>query len=481
MASSRRYPSLKSTGASAFVGFALIFAVFVTLPSSGGAAGSSWGRASTQSWNASKFLSSTLVGDTVGNTTVLTGREVRRFLADGTQDLPYGANAAVTLAGATVSHLAVQASGRIVVVGTRPNSNGQLVVELTRLGFDGLLDTSFGVAGKASVLIEGGPTVVPSEIFVDPLGRITTVVSPGGSGSGVAYLHRWRAWGAIDTNFGTQGLLRVPLQNVDGIAGQGSIVATWEDGSFLIDSGAQWTKFLTNGSLDLTFGSNGSVTPTLPILPGENGPWVPSISKAVAISGGRLLVVSLANDIDGPTVGNHLVVTRLSPLGLPDLSFGTNGTVIPVVSPGDGQTDRVLLLGGVHRVGAWVTISGGAVSLQQAVLLRMTTDGVADPGFGLNGVMQVRSGGGCDDHVAAFTSVTCIAPIQYLDSVESNRVIQHFVGEPPSILLEPPSTAPLPPAIGSNVGRTAAPQAPEPEVIVGRRPASQTPPTTAKL
>ena len=115
-----------------------------------------------------------LAGTVVNPVSPATSRFLlRRLNADGTPDTGFGASGVVDTAlsqNAGAGGVALQADGRIVVVGTRAfSANSNFVV--ARYGVDGTLDTAFGEDGTLSIDFFGF-TDIGENVLVQPDGRI---------------------------------------------------------------------------------------------------------------------------------------------------------------------------------------------------------------------------------------------------------------------------------------------------------------------
>jgi uncharacterized delta-60 repeat protein len=126
-----------------------------------------------------------------GKILMLISRTFARYLPDGTLDGPYTFNAASATnafdAGFTFADLAIQADGKVVVVGRVGTTNGlgegSQGVEVVRFNTNGTLDTSFGASGHVRIPVMAG--------FDDPVG---IVALPQGN-IGVAFNHQSRCAG----------------------------------------------------------------------------------------------------------------------------------------------------------------------------------------------------------------------------------------------------------------------------------------------
>jgi uncharacterized delta-60 repeat protein len=101
-------------------------------------------------------------------------------------------------------------------------------------------------------------------------------------------------------------------------------------------------RFLPTGTLDPTFGSGGVAS----VAAGSEA----RVHDLVTVSGGRVVGVGLSVGRDYDTL-----VWRLTPLGAPDPTFGTNGLTVRGLAPGSdvawvavaGPDDTVTVAGGV--------------------------------------------------------------------------------------------------------------------------------------
>ncbi len=263
------------------------------------------------------------------------------------------------------------------------------------------------------VLASAGGAATPPSAASDDIARAALLQPDGkvvavGSSDGRFALARYLSSGALDSSFGDHGLVTT---DVDGRADNEILAAALEaDGSIVAAgrSGVRATvvRYREDGSLDRGFGEGGSVTlgccraASVAVLPNRE-----SIVIASGASGSRVYRLSADGAIDpafttaeapvdvravvpvgggivtaGLSSGESqasLVVSRLSPDGSPDESFGSDGTVTTAL-PAGASVDGIAANpdGGVLVAGS----VGG-----QALVGRFGPDGSADAAFGDEG------------------------------------------------------------------------------------------------
>jgi uncharacterized delta-60 repeat protein len=182
----------------------------------------------------------------------------------------------------------------------------------------------------------------------------------------------------LDPSFGAGGV--VLTGGAQG--GRWSAVHAFADGSFLAagevgNDTLALTKRRADGTPDPAFGSGGLVT-----IGGGQGSVV--ARSVIVLPDDRILVAATAT-----AASPVIVVARLSPAGVLDGSFGSNG-LATVTTSGGGvrlghaavQSDGKIVLAGTHPG-----------SSDAGILARLTPDGQTDAGFGSGGQSRVLLGG----------------------------------------------------------------------------------------
>jgi len=248
---------------------------------------------------------------------------VLRYLADGTLDAGFGTGGIVTTDFGSyefASQLVIQPDGRIVVVG---GNGGEGIVVLRYLA-DGTPDASFG--GDGSVILAIGTSATARGVALQPDGRIVVVGSQFEPFIGTrAAVLRLLADGSLDPAFGVGGVVP-PDATPFYYAGA---VALLPDGRLYVGGFASsWCviRYLSDGSLDGTFGTGGIVTTPM----AGNA----TVDDMALQPDGRLVA---AGHEFVSSVGNSPVVIRYLSDGTLDPSFGIV-TTLAGTDPGATQT-----------------------------------------------------------------------------------------------------------------------------------------------
>jgi uncharacterized delta-60 repeat protein len=257
---------------------------------------------------------------------------------------------------------------------------------------DGTLDPNFGNGG----IVITGPngSGVAKQAAIQPDGRIVAVGYGGNLASPTSatdvLLARYEANGTLDATFGTQGLV---ITHIPGPSGNefGYDVALQPDGKIVVvghkfEAHAEMlaVRYLTNGSLDPSFGVNGIVRLT---------PATESFANSIALQpDGRILLGGLTNGATGPS---SISVVRLQPNGSLDSTFGTGGlATIDASGNGTGGTmfDLALQADGRIVVTGFVRPDPLLPEDTQLATARFTAAGLPDSTFGTNGVVRTNVG-----------------------------------------------------------------------------------------
>ncbi|NCC24322.1 MAG: tetratricopeptide repeat protein [Deltaproteobacteria bacterium] len=236
---------------------------------------------------------------------------VLRLDADLVPDPTFGQNGLVTFNGGGQDKgfaVAVDDNGRIVAVGAHV-PQGQTKENLLVLGLtaDGRLDPDFATNGVFTYGLEGDNSDYANFVDLQPDGRI---VVAGSAHDGQAFkivLLRLHADGALDTGFGDQGVVvfrdsAAVFDYAYGVAVQnnGRIVLAGVSNDGVADK-AVVLRFESNGSLDTGFGNQGTFVFSGP-GPGPDRAHGLDIQKD-----GNIVVTGYANDGQA----NEILVFRL--------------------------------------------------------------------------------------------------------------------------------------------------------------------------
>ena len=255
---------------------------------------------------------------------------VARFDSSGLPDTTFGKNGVVvapsTVAGQAETPLSVSvlSSGQILEVGNVELANRVLKIELKRFNANGTLDTTFSTSG--TVLIS--TTDSASAAVAQPDGKIL-VGGPSAAGPATLplFLQRFNTNGTLDTSFGTGGT--VTGVGVGGpeqsgptfVEPNGDILQEEEYPGVFSGLTASLVRYLPTGQVDTSFGTAGF---------SNNGVIV---NQLAVQPDGKIL------EYGGNNTGNT-VLARLNADGSPDFNFGFGGMLLLGTTQGgyyDGQ------------------------------------------------------------------------------------------------------------------------------------------------
>jgi uncharacterized delta-60 repeat protein len=194
-----------------------------------------------------------IVAVTVTPSAVATGGALDRSFGEGGKVITH-----VTRHGDEATAVAIQADGKIVVAGSSFGPNPRFA--LVRYRKDGSLNATFGGDGKITTDFTKGADGA-NAVAIQADGKI---VAAGHAGFGDFALARYNTDGTLDSTFGRDGRVRTDL---DGDFDVAYALAISADGKILVaggtdDAGDQRTalvRYTTDGTLDPTFGGDGTV------------------------------------------------------------------------------------------------------------------------------------------------------------------------------------------------------------------------------
>ncbi len=315
--------------------------------------------------------------------------------------------------------VAAQADGKLLVAGYHEDGASTNMVVL-RVNADGSLDPTFGTAddGTENGIVNislGDGNDIARDIAVQADGKIVIVGdSVSADGSANIIVARLNADGSVDESFGQSedgspnGFVASSLGNGDDTANalvlqaDGKIVVAGnrvaEDGS----SNIVVARYDATGVPDATFGTSsddGTPEGFVNLSLGDGN----DVARDLALQGdGKIVFVGDSVMADG---SSNVVLARLNADGTPDDSFGVtedgtpNGFVATSLGEGNDfatglavQTDGKLVVAGYHQEGESTNIA----------IARYETDGALDQTFGMaddgteNGIVNLSLGDGDD-------------------------------------------------------------------------------------
>ncbi len=314
---------------------------------------------------------------------------VVRYTTSGTLDATFASGGIVTTSIGTGNDYArgvvIQPDGKIVVAGSAYGGSN-LDFAVVRYTISGALDSTFGSGGIVTTPV-GLDNDYANSVAIQPDGKIVVTGSTyNGSDRDIAVV-RYTASGMPDSTFGTNGIVTTPIGSGNDYAGG---VAIQPDGTIVVagstDNGSDddiaVLRYTASGTLDPTFGSGGIVTTN--ISSGDD------FAGSIAIQGGGKIVVAgqAHNGVD-----YDFAVLRYTGSGALDPTFGSGGIVTTPVGPGTDYANSVALQPGDKIVVVGQAHNG--VDYDFAVL-RYTGSGALDASFGSGGIVTTPIGLGKD-------------------------------------------------------------------------------------
>lgn len=294
--------------------------------------------------------------------------------------------------------VAIQADGKIVVVGTtyRDNDFSNEDFAVTQYNPDGTLDKAFGIGGKVQTDFPG-LAAVASSVVVQPDGKI---VVAGGAFPLFTFLGdfkvvRYNSNGSLDTSFGDGGIVTttfpegsyafdVALQNDGKIIAAGTVFVDFNPGESS-NTDFALARYNADGTPDATFGNGGQASTDF--LGTEDDAFSVLIQPD-----GKIVAVGSAND---PATFYDFAAVRYLSNGTLDTTFGVAGKVH--TDFGDQNFDRARSAalqpdGRIVAAGFAISQNGG---VQNFAVARYTSNGVLDTSFGTAGMTQIDFGSCC--------------------------------------------------------------------------------------
>ncbi len=287
--------------------------------------------------------------------------------------------------GDTAKAVIVDKNHKILVAGDSDNGSDS-DFSLARYNEDGSLDNTFNHDGIATTHI-GHNDDHAKAIALQKDGKIIVAGYTFNGHDNDFALVRYLQDGSLDTDFGSGGIVTLPLGDGDDIAnsvavaGDGSILAAGSSAGSSCQEGII-VRLSPNGSIKSRFGNEKSFTSHL-----HNDT---SFQDLLISTNGSILVTGYSIGQKGSTIA----LKRYLPDGTPDKHFGIGGTVrtedlFPVETTGMAialQENGTILVAG----------SSGRGEAQDIALFRFLSTGWHDPSFGVHGLLSRDINGEAD-------------------------------------------------------------------------------------
>jgi uncharacterized delta-60 repeat protein len=370
---------------------------------------------------------------------------VARYNTDGPLDISFNTDGKVTTAFETLSptsndfgnSIAIQSDGKIVVAGsTDINNNNDFAV--VRYNTNGTLDTSFNTSGKVITPFSSSSDDIGTSIAIQSDGKIIVAGYSNISGNNNFAVVRYNTNGTLDTSFNTSGKVTTAFSGLNDF---GNSIAIQLDGKIVVAGSTDSSgnndfavvRYNTNGSLDMTFGTDGKV---ITAFSGSN-----DFGNSIAIQSDGKIVVAGSTDSSG---NNDFAVVRYNTNGSLDMTFGTAGKVI---TPFSGSSDDVGYGITIQSDGK-IVVAGNTDSSgnNDFAVVRYNTDGSLDTTFDTDGKVITPFSGSSDDFGTSVTiqSDGKIVVAGYSNSNGNNdfAVVRYLGGLSSSTTMQPVTTIP---------------------------------------
>jgi len=284
----------------------------------------------------------------------------------------------------------IQADGKIEVVGKTTSWFSPHItnIALVRYNNDGSLDTSFGYYGRLTTHVSYYAIANSAVIQAD--GKILVAGNTDYYTSNLVLL-RYNTDGSIDSTFGNYGIV---VSYSEGYGEGGTDIALQEDEKIvvagyrykdIVNSSLDFVllRYLTNGTLDSTFGDNGRVVT-------DFAGYKDYAASVVIQENGKIVVGGYSTN--GTDIDFALVRYNID--GSPDNSFGTNGKLTTDFGGNQDYGSSVVLQVDKKIVVAGYSYNG---TDRDFALARYNIDGSLDNSFGTNGKL-ITDFAGYDDY-----------------------------------------------------------------------------------
>ena len=209
-------------------------------------------------------------------------------------------------------------------------------------------------------------------------------------------LTRYNENGSLDVSFDSDGLVMTDMGSVfDAIQ---DVVLQSDDKIVVVGSASQpaLARYNSDGSLDATFGTGGKVVTEFSIRGGHG--------QALALQGDGKIVIAGYTEVDGSGLGTDVLVARYNTDGLLDTTFGNNGFVTTDLSGRDDEANDIA----IQSDGKIVVVGSASMAFGEnqcdIAVLRYQDDGSLDAGFGVGGKTLIDWGGDEYGHCVAIQS-----------------------------------------------------------------------------
>lgn len=319
-----------------------------------------------------------------------------RFTASGELDTTFGTNGCVTTSFGSLDHarttsMILQPDGKLVVAGwTGYISGSHYDFALARYTAAGVLDTTFGAGGRVTTSFGTTLTSQAKGLVLQPDGKLVAAGHMENGNFCIA-LARYTPDGALDTTFGTGGLVTTSIAGANCIATNvmvqpnGKLVTVGQS----YDNYFALARYHNNGTLDAGFGVGGIVS--TPVGGGNSCAY-----DLVAQMDGK--VVAAGGSWNGSGNGYDFSMACYTESGALDAGFGTGGIFFITVGSQDDSVTGLVRQPDGKLAAAGCGMNGGEYRL---ALARCNPNGTLDTQADTPVMLEINP-----DHALAGQSIT---------------------------------------------------------------------------
>ena len=304
----------------------------------------------------------------------ITSVSLFRFTNNGIIDSVFSAGGSglggggAPLSGYNKCTIAIQNDGKFLVTGKFTDGIRQNL--LIRFNNNGSLDSTFGSLGIVTTYL--GFDYITNDLAIQNDGKIVLAAF-----NYYNTLTRFKANGSVDSTFGSDGIVGIPIYNFAfgehaiSVQSDGKILvagSTYEGANFVL------ARYTTNGNLDNSFGIGGIVYTIIGHA---------SNASSIAIQGdGKIIIVGTTQPMAYTHTSSDIALVRYTTNGVIDTSFNNDGIVITNIG-----------IRYYNDIGYTTTIQGDGKILvvgysgYDIALVRYTNHGGLDTTFGNRGIV----------------------------------------------------------------------------------------------
>ena len=286
--------------------------------------------------------------------------------------------------GDALNTIAIQQDGKILLSSlTQFSLSGNVII--SRFNSDGSLDLDFGVNGiVATQLVTETGGINLMKLQNDGKILITSSKSINSNLDNFDFATmRYNIDGSVDTSFGTNGIVITDFGGKGDIA---TVVDIQSDNKIIVagysyfnsnqNAYVSMVRYLSNGTIDTTFGSNGGLA--LPLLASNSHDYTQCVK---VLPNDNIIIGADTTALETMQDYYNFGVFKILSNGTIDTSFGNNGTVINDF----GAKEHI---GAVNEYDGKIIASGYSnfAGGSKIAIAKYSANGTLDTTFGLNGI-----------------------------------------------------------------------------------------------